>query len=82
MNKINLKIIKKKLQIIRWDIIYQSHLKKSGHLGGCLSSVDIIYLIYKYLLKKNDSFVLSKGHCALALYAVLKNLKKNFFKRI
>ena len=76
MNKTNLKYTKKKLEKIRWDIINQSYLKKSGHLGGCLSSVDIIYLIYKFLLKKNDSFVLSKGHCALTLYAVLKNLKK------
>ena len=63
-------------QKIRWDIISQSYKKQSGHLGGCLSCVDIIFLIYKYFLKKNDTFVLSKGHCALALYAVLKNLKK------
>ena len=51
MNKKNLKHIEKKLQKIRWDIIYQSYSKKSGHLGGCLSSVDIIYLVYKFLEK-------------------------------
>lgn len=76
MNKsslININIISKK---IRWDIINQSYKKQSGHLGGCLSCVDIIFLIYKYFLKKEDTFVLSKGHCALALYSVLKNLKK------
>ena len=56
MNKTNLKYTKKKLEKIRWDIINQSYLKKSGHLGGCLSSVDIIYLIYKFLLKKKRLF--------------------------
>ncbi len=51
----------------------------SGHPGGTLSCVDVImYLFQKEMridvcnfdLKERDRFVLSKGHCAPALYAV------------
>ena len=47
---------------------------KSGdiHLGSALSSVDIIEAIYT-VKKSDEKFVLSSGHAALALYAVLEN---------
>ena len=58
----------------------------SGHPGGSLSCADV--LTYLYFEKMNvdpqnpkaedrDRFVLSKGHCAPALYSVLAN--KGFF---
>ena len=61
----------------RIDIVHQSMLKKSGHLGGCLSAIDLINVVYnKFNIdNKKNTFTLSKGHCALALYAVLKNKK-------
>lgn len=52
---------------------------KSGHPGGVLSAIDLIaYLFMKemnynpkdFTEKKRDRFILSKGHCAPALYAV------------
>ena len=52
----------------------------SGHLGASLSAVDILAILYMIKMKhdpKNpswkdrDRFVLSKGHAAPALYAVL-----------
>lgn len=51
-----------------------------GHLGGCLSCVDILAALYFGLLNVDpeqprmadrDRFVLSKGHAGPALYAVL-----------
>jgi transketolase len=49
-----------------------------GHIGSALSVVDIISALYSRVLDASDShdpardrFVLSKGHAALALYAVL-----------
>lgn len=44
---------------------------KTSHLGSIFSSLDIIDDIYK---KKNedDIFILSCGHCAMALYVVLE----------
>uniref|UniRef100_I5AST0 Transketolase, beta subunit n=1 Tax=Eubacterium cellulosolvens (strain ATCC 43171 / JCM 9499 / 6) TaxID=633697 RepID=I5AST0_EUBC6 len=72
---------------VRKDIVTAVHAAKSGHPGGSLSSADImIYLYYeemKNIDPKNpdksdrDRFVLSKGHCAPALYSVLA--EKGFF---
>jgi len=42
-----------------------------GHIGSCLSSVDLIDFIYTKKRKK-DIFVLSPGHMALAWYVVLE----------
>ena len=56
------------------------HEAKAGHPGGSLSCMDaLIYLYYKEMnidpanpqWEDRDRFVLSKGHCAPALYAVL-----------
>lgn len=51
----------------------------SGHPGGVLSCVDLITYLFEremnfdtndFLSKKRDRFILSKGHCAPALYSV------------
>ena len=44
---------------------------KLSHLGSCLSTVDLIDVVYD-LKKPDDRFVLSNGHAGTALYAVLK----------
>lgn len=65
------------------------YLAGSGHPGGSLSIVEILVSLYfsgimRYKSEdpnwmKRDRFVLSKGHAAPALYAVLS--KAGFFKR-
>lgn len=56
------------------------HTAASGHPGGSLSAMDILTVLYFHTMKvdpKNprdpdrDRFVLSKGHCTPALYAML-----------
>lgn len=47
---------------------------KLGHLGSYFSSVDIIDEIYARM-EKDDIFILSSGHAALALYACLEKYK-------
>jgi len=56
------------------------HSAKSGHPGGSLSAADMITYLYFQELRvdpanphweERDRFVLSKGHCAPALYAAL-----------
>src|SRR4051794_31742789 len=42
-----------------------------GHIGGNLSSLDILLCLYHRLLGPDDAFVLSKGHAAGALYVTL-----------
>ena len=86
MKKTQIKELEKKAKQIRKEIIEQVYSAGSGHPGGSLSIADILTVLYFYELKvdKNnpkwenrDRFVLSKGHCAPALYAVLT--EKGFF---
>ena len=53
------------------DICYKNKL---SHLGSYFSSVGIIDKIYSEM-KSDDIFILSSGHCAVALYAVIEKYK-------
>jgi transketolase len=53
------------------DICYENKL---SHLGSYFSSVGIIDKIYSEM-KSDDIFILSSGHCAVALYAVIEKYK-------
>ena len=66
---------------IRKNIVDMVYAAQSGHPGGFLGCADIItYLYFEEMdinkdnvsSKDRDRFVLSKGHCSPALYAVLK----------
>ena len=74
----------KELEILaakaRLLILEGVHCAKSGHPGGSLSCVDAITVLYFDEMRidpaapddpERDRFVLSKGHCAPALYSVL-----------
>ena len=77
---------------IRQRIIKSLYLAGSGHAGPSLSIVEILSYLYfdrKILApKKYEKFVLSKGHAAPALYAVLnligkiKNKELNTLRKI
>ena len=56
---------------IRLNLLNLSFKAKSSHIGSCLSIVEILTAIYEKILKKNDSFILSKGHAGLAMYCLL-----------
>lgn len=52
--------------------LLQMHFEAGvGHIGGNLSSIDILLSLYHNVIEPNDSFVLSKGHSAGALYTTL-----------
>lgn len=68
MGKLQLSEGQKKL---RRRIIEITHKAKTCHLGSCLGAVDIIDVIFK-VKSKDEKFVLSNGHAAVALYAVLE----------
>ncbi len=68
---------------IRVQVIKMLTQAKSGHPGGCLSSVEIIStLFFKFIKRTKENavkldrevFVLSKGHGVPTLYAVLSQL--------
>jgi transketolase len=52
-------------------ILEISYKHKLSHLGSCLTAVDIIDEIFTKK-RPSEKFVLSSGHAALALYAVLE----------
>lgn len=71
---------------IRLGIIESVYSGKSGHPGGSLSIADIMAVLYFYEMnvdtenpknENRDRLVLSKGHCAPALYSTLAN--RGFF---
>lgn len=72
--------LRSKCKQIRRDILNMIYTVQSGHAGGSLSIVEILVTLYQKVLKidpKNplwedrDRFILSKGHCTPAYYAVL-----------
>lgn len=73
---------------VRIGIIEAVHSAKSGHPGGSLSIADILTVLYfnqmnidetKPQDKSRDRLVLSKGHCAPALYSTLA--ERGFFEK-
>lgn len=72
--------LKQKALQIRKNVLRLIKAGKSGHVGGALSSADIIAALYFKLMRvdpknpswrERDRFVLSAGHKCLALYAAL-----------
>ena len=75
IHELELIAVKIRMHII--DMLYRS---KSGHPGGSLSAVDALVALYYEYMNHNpknpldpdrDRFILSKGHAAPALYAIL-----------
>ena len=71
---------------VRMGIIEATHGAKCGHPGGSLSAADVLTYLYFKVMNVDtenpkdplrDRFVLSKGHCAPALYATLA--ERGFF---
>ena len=67
---------------VRRDILSQTYMAGSGHPGGSLSCTEILVALYCHIMKHDpanpqwtirDRFVLSKGHAAPALYAILSH---------
>ncbi|WP_349672312.1 transketolase [Lacrimispora sp.] len=68
---------------LRRDIIEEVYRSKAGHIGGDLSVIDILTVLYFEVMNVNpknwksddrDRFLLSKGHCTDALYITLGEL--------
>ncbi|HIZ84669.1 MAG TPA: transketolase [Firmicutes bacterium] len=83
-------VSKKNLQTealkVRMGVIEGTYHAGSGHPGGSLSAADLLTYLYFYKMKvdprnpqweERDRLVLSKGHAAPALYAVLA--EKGYF---
>ncbi len=78
----DVQVIQNLAKNIRIDVLNMTFRAgiNGGHLGGCLSCADILAVLYGSVLKNDpnqtgsderDRFLLSKGHVAMAHYAVL-----------
>ena len=73
---------------VRADVVRTIRCAGLGHVGGDLSVTDILVTLFEAVLQidpsqpawpARDRFILSKGHCAAALYATLASC--GFFSR-
>lgn len=78
----------KKSYELRRDIIEMIYRSGAGHVGGDLSVIDILTVLYYAVMHVSpenrreadrDRFLLSKGHCVDALYCVLGD--KGYFDK-
>ncbi len=58
---------------LRIKILELHYKANSGHIGCSLSCIDIMISILKFR-SEGDSFILSKGHAATALYTILNEI--------
>ncbi|MDR1650199.1 MAG: transketolase [Synergistaceae bacterium] len=84
----SLRDLERKARYLRRWVVELIYAAKSGHLGGSLSIMDMLAALYYGVIRVDparpdwpgrDRFVLSKGHTAPALYAVLAD--KGFFSK-
>lgn len=80
------KELKLKAKRLRKTIVKMEFHAKRGHFSSCLSLVEILIILYWDILNinpkdpknpKRDRLILSKGHAAKALYAILS--QRGFF---
>ncbi len=84
----NIDELTKKANRLRKDVIEEVFRSSAGHVGGDLSVMDILTVLYFGVMNVSpenwdspdrDRFFLSKGHCADALYMVLG--EKGFYDK-
>lgn len=84
----NIEELTKKANGLRRDVIEEVYRSSAGHVGGDLSVMDILTVLYFGVMNVSpqnwdspdrDRFFLSKGHCADALYMVLG--EKGFYDK-
>ena len=72
--------LKKKAAVLRKNLIELIYKGGTGHTGGDLSVLNVLTTLYYHTMnvdaknpkmENRDRFILSKGHCAEALYTIL-----------
>ena len=67
-------MFKNELNKIRYSILQSCFKIKEGHIGSAFSVIEILYVIFKRYFKKHY-FILSKGHAAIGVFAVMNHFK-------
>ena len=73
-------------RILLEDVVRMTNVSQTSHVGGCLSCLDIVNVLFNNVInidskkpksKNRDRFILSKGHTSAVIYSALAN--KGFF---
>lgn len=62
--------------IARNKLLHMHFNAKVGHVGGNISCLDALIVLFHNIMGEEDRFVLSEGHSAGALYAPLWSMGK------
>ncbi len=82
LSKMEIDKTEKLCKNIRRAILEMVYKAQSGHIGGSLSSVEILTVLFHHIIdlrvdkntgRKRDRFILSKGHASPVYYAVLSS---------
>lgn len=68
--------MKKKIAVAKRRLLEMHFNAKIGHIGGNLSCLDTLLVLHHNIIKDQDTFILSKGHSAGALYIALWSIGK------
>ncbi len=88
MNNESVRFLEEQAARRRIDILNLIYKAKTGHIGGSLSSIDILTALYYHIMDvdkikagdpERDRFVLSKGHSVEGFYSILAD--KGFFPK-
>ncbi len=86
MKRFDISVLEKQAAEVRRDIISMSYHAKSAHMGGALSSVELLVALYFSVMRINpkkpedptrDRLIFSKAHDAKVLFSVLS--RRGFF---
>lgn len=62
--------------LARKRAVQMDYACSGGHIGGALSCTDILTVLYHRVLREQDHYIQSKGHCAEAWYIQLAQAGK------
>ena len=65
----------KRCKKFRKRILDISQTVTALHSAGAFSSMEIVDILYNHIMKKGDTFIMSKGHGCIAQYVVLEEKK-------
>ncbi|VVB78751.1 1-deoxy-D-xylulose-5-phosphate synthase [uncultured archaeon] len=63
-------LLEKKAKELRTRVLDLALEQGEAHLGGSFSEIEVLISLFEKL-KKEDKFILSKGHCSLPYYVLL-----------
>lgn len=69
---VNFISLENKAKNLRRKVLDLAYQRKEGHIGGAFSIIDLMVYLFDEHMKKEDKFILSKGHACLPYFIILQ----------